>query len=362
MRKVFCKSTEQRKRAFQIYTSIVVDNNIKYVVKEPVFEEGEKHIVNIYDNYHKLSKIYPDEVVECKKSGKNIVFPFAEGKTFEEQIRNKVKLCSDNEWSEVICEWKRLLTGPDDNIINFDNSSNFQRIFGDGEELLNDKALKITNFDCTAENIILTKQGYKFIDYEWVFDFPIPLDFCFFRVLKMFYLKNRSKVSFDELLKKAEIIDQHKIEIYEKMVDRFDLYISYDTQRNIIYENLGKSYKIANMLQSDEKNVVKFISPDFDIKKKSKIVLYGAGEVGSCYYKYLQSGGEYNLVAWVDMKYEKYIKKGYEVEPVDILDTIDFDYILIAIYNDKIAHDIIDELVLNGIPKEKLLWKKPHYV
>lgn len=228
MRKIFCKSTEQRKRAFQIYTSIVVDNNIKYVVKEPVFEEGEKHIVNIYDNYHKLSKIYPDEVVECKKYEKNIVFPFAEGKTLEEQIRNKVKLCSDNEWSEVICEWKRLLTGPDDNIINFDNSSNFQRIFGDGEELLNDKALKITNFDCTAENIILTKQGYKFIDYEWVFDFPIPLDFCFFRVLKMFYLKNRSKVSFDELLKKAEIIDQHKIEIYEKMVDRFDLYISYD--------------------------------------------------------------------------------------------------------------------------------------
>ena len=345
MRKIFCKSTEQ------------------YVVKEPVFEEGKKHSINIYDNYHRLCKIHPGEVVECKKFGKSIIFPFVEGKTFEEQIRDKTQtLDSDNEWSKVICEWKRLLTGPDNNVINFNNGSDFQKIFGDGSELLNDKALKITNFDCTAENIILTKQGYKFIDYEWVFDFPIPLDFCFFRVLKMFYLKNKPKVSFDELLKRAEIISPNKIEVYEKMIDRFDLYISYDAQRDIIYENLGKSYKIANVLQDDEKNVVKFILPDMNIDEKSKIVLYGAGEVGASYYKYLQSGDKYNLVAWVDKKYEKYKKKGYEVESVDILHTVDFDYILIAIYNDKIAHDIIDELVLNGIPKEKILWKKPHYV
>ena len=51
MRKLYYKSTQERRRRFQIYTSIVEDDGKKYAIKEAVFSEGKKHIENIRHNY-----------------------------------------------------------------------------------------------------------------------------------------------------------------------------------------------------------------------------------------------------------------------------------------------------------------------
>lgn len=363
MRKVFCKSTEKRRKKFQIYTLIVDDDNKRYVIKEAVFEEGKSHIADIYSNYRKLCKIYPIEVIGCEKLGDDIVFPFLEGPTFDTILCKKIRSsATGNEWKEMLCEWKQFLIGTTDNIVDFDNSKSFQQIFGNGQQLLNDKALKITNFDCTGENIIITQQGIKFIDYEWVFDFPIPLEFCFFRVLKIFFLKNNSIISFEKLLKMAGILDGNKIELYEQFLDRFDMYVSYEPQQDVLYENLGKIYKTGRVLSLDGELSMKFSFPYNEILEGSKIILYGAGEVGLSYYKYIQANMKYELIAWVDKKYEKYVERGFEVSPIDTIEKKEFDYVLVAVYNDKIAHDIMDELIAKGISKERIIWKKPQYL
>lgn len=363
MRKIFCKSTEQRRRKFQIYTSVVQDDDIRYVIKEAVFDEGKEHIDTIYDNYHILSKLHPGKVVECEKIEDNIRFPFLEGTTFDEILCDKI--CSgidDNDLKQIIKKWEQFLIGKPDNVVPFDNSNSFQQIFGNGYQLFGDKALKITNFDCIGENIIITQQGAHFIDYEWVFDFPIPLELCFFRVLKMFFLKNKHIISFDRLLKMAGIVDVGKIELYEKFLDAFDLYISYDEQLDILYANLGKIYKEGRILATDGETQIKFTFPYNALEEGSKLVLYGAGEVGLSYYRYLQANTKYQLIAWVDKKYEQYVKSGLEVCAVDTIEKKDFDYILIAIYNDKVAHIVMDELEQRGVEKERIIWKKPQYL
>ena len=57
----------------------------------------------------------------------------------------------------------------------------FQSIFGEQEGLEGKEASKMLNIDLTLDNIILEEESGKpqIIDYEWVFPFPIPVDFIF---------------------------------------------------------------------------------------------------------------------------------------------------------------------------------------
>ena len=363
MQKIFCKSTEKRRRKFQIYTSIIQDEGKKYVIKEAVYEDGKAHISTIYNNYNLLSEVHPGKVVKCAMEKDRIVFPYLDGVMYEKILCDIIRSSiSDIELEELLKEWKQLLIGGAENIVEFDNSEQFQILFGNGEQLLGDKALRITNFDCIADNIVMTQHGVCFIDYEWVFDFPIPIDFCFYRLIKIFFLKHKDIVSFERLLKAAGIVDDAKASLYEKLIDHFDMYISYDEQLDIIYANLGKLFKESRILDVDKNEKKKFAFPHKLIKDGSRIILYGAGDVGCSYYSHLQDDSSIQLIAWVDKKYEQYLQRGFDVVAVDQIDKLDFDYILLAIYNDKVAHDIMLELEQRGVAKERIIWEKPQYL
>ncbi len=360
MRKIYCKATEQRRRKFQIYTSIVEDNGERYVTKEAVFEEGKEHISHIFDNYTVLNSLHPGKVVEAKRIEDQIRFPFIEGLQYEEGLEALFASSgAEDRQQRALSEWKQFIIGKEENIVPFDNHQRFQEIFGDGSLLLGDAALKITNFDCIAENIIVTDRGERFIDYEWVFDFPIPLDLCIFRVLQIFSLKNNIPLS--KLLKLSGIEEGEKTEVYEKMLDSFNLYTAYEDGEDILYSGLGKAYKEPKILSNDRDRQLKFEFPDFQIEENCKIILYGAGEVGQSYHKYLKESN-YIPVGWVDKQYKKYEQFGCEVHSVDCLFESEFDYILLAIYNDKTAREIIAELTERGIAEERIIWKKPRHI
>ena len=88
-----------------------------------------------------------------------------------------------------------------------------------------------------------------------------------------------------------------------------------------------------------------------------KVVLYGAGNVGKAYYRYITSDAECVLTAWVD-KNAKYLREVelLPVEDVNSLFTKEYDYIIVAV-NRKVHYvQIREELVLKGIPEEKIVW------
>lgn len=64
-------------------------------------------------------------------------------------------------------------------------------------------------------------------------------------------------------------------------------------------------------------------------------------------------------VLWVDKNQELYSKRGFDVRKVQNIDSVKYDMIYIAIENKKIACEIKEELMLNGIPEEKIVWEKP---
>ena len=54
---------------------------------------------------------------------------------------------------------------------------------------LQDTSYEVSNIDGLFENLMETEDGLYCMDYEWVFDFPIPSGFVRYRNLVYFYYK-----------------------------------------------------------------------------------------------------------------------------------------------------------------------------
>ena len=92
------------------------------------------------------------------------------------------------------------------------------------------------------------------------------------------------------------------------------------------------------------------------VKKNSRIILYGAGDVGQSYYRQLELNEFCQVVKWVDMNYKQYQKWGLEVCSVDDIKRIEFDYIVIAISDYSIVRKIIQSLINEGITEKAIVW------
>ena len=91
------------------------------------------------------------------------------------------------------------------------------------------------------------------------------------------------------------------------------------------------------------------------ISLNSKVVLYGAGELGKKYMRHLQNKEGLEFVACVDPNFEKFNEEEFPVFPVDSLRELEYDYIVITIKNPAKASEVkfkLEELV----SKEKILW------
>lgn len=95
---------------------------------------------------------------------------------------------------------------------------------------------------------------------------------------------------------------------------------------------------------------------DFPIAYASRIVLYGAGNVGKSYFIQIMNLGKYRLVSWVDQQYEKC---GYPVEAPERIQSLDYDAVIIAVLKESIYFSIRDFLKKLGVEEDKIYWKEP---
>ena len=99
-----------------------------------------------------------------------------------------------------------------------------------------------------------------------------------------------------------------------------------------------------------------YLFPYSEVDKDANIILYGAGRVGKAYYTQIEKNHYCNIIAWADKNVNC---KGENMISPDRILELDYNKIVIAIGDRKIADEIIDELVGLGIRKEKLLWINP---
>ncbi len=108
-----------------------------------------------------------------------------------------------------------------------------------------------------------------------------------------------------------------------------------------------------------EARMVRYLyQPQIDMRGK-KIVLYGAGSVGKDYYVQIQASSYSEVVLWTDKKWTDYRESRYIIESPENVSETEFDYLLIAVKNSKLAEEIKCEWIEKGIPKRKILWVEP---
>ena len=91
------------------------------------------------------------------------------------------------------------------------------------------------------------------------------------------------------------------------------------------------------------------------------ILLYGAGSVGKDYYEQLCRYEDIKIVDWVD-KNSKIIDYPYrKVKDLSRIEDVDYDLLLVCVYEYDLARDIIEELALKGIDRAKIIWRKPDW-
>lgn len=245
-----------RKKEYQIKTVIYEENGIVSVIKEPYTKYGENHIYNIYKNYELLKNSAMNLAAPILK-GNVIVFPFIVGESLDEKLIKHVNEEDIKSFKDKIIWFKTMLEK--DELIEFIVTEPFERIFGTDHSFVGSKSLRVSNIDSNFDNLIINSNNeITIIDYEWVFDFPIPLDFILYRSISSFISKYQLPRTFLEAIQDLFVemgITKNLLINFDKMEQNFTSFIGHNTQMYSNYLKNISSYKNSNDIHIFEQEI-----------------------------------------------------------------------------------------------------------
>ena len=183
---IYSKFSNERNRELAIRTDILQDENKKRSVrKTPLFPEGVPHVLHSVEWERRLADKYKDTCISLNhgdKEGNSVRFEYLEGKTLE-TVLDELYLEGDyQELLELFRRYVETIRKANGNK-KFVVTDEFEYIFGSffiNQELT---AADISNIDMVVGNIIIDGDRWNVIDYEWTFDFPVPVNFIIFRTI-----------------------------------------------------------------------------------------------------------------------------------------------------------------------------------
>lgn len=85
-----------------------------------------------------------------------------------------------------------------------------------------------------------------------------------------------------------------------------------------------------------------------------KVIIYSAGTFGQQIWKRIRETKYCEIVGWIDEDYHEYRRCCLDVDPIEVINNITFDYILIATVDFHIANILQKNLLSHGIPDSKI--------
>lgn len=97
-----------------------------------------------------------------------------------------------------------------------------------------------------------------------------------------------------------------------------------------------------------------YLYPYPNVKKGSDIVVYGAGKLGYKIVEALAKSKDYNIVAWVDQSTNRLTIQNYKIVSLNDIHQMEYDFIIIAIFNYDTVKKVKQNLLEKGIPERKI--------
>lgn len=91
-----------------------------------------------------------------------------------------------------------------------------------------------------------------------------------------------------------------------------------------------------------------------NVNNGARIVVYGAGKIGNCLVQNLSKTDKYSVVLWVDQNLNRPTVPGYTISSRDVIFSVDYDFVVVAILNAVVAEEVKHSLIQDGIPEEKI--------
>lgn len=229
---IYAKYNRTRKPEFQIRTSILEEDGRRYVEKTALDSAGSWHILSFDKKYGQLRDFNPAvRVLEPKLSadGRTVRFDFLNGITLAEKLGREIK--DGKAPLDAIREaMKVLFEVGQDRIRPFAVTPEFIEVFGE-IPAVSDISYQVSNIDGLFENLMIVDQGWQenlyCLDYEWVFDFPVPAGFVQYRNLAYFYYKYQGLLDYaglDDYLEEFSI-NRQMAALYASMEQSFQSYV-----------------------------------------------------------------------------------------------------------------------------------------
>lgn len=234
----YTRFSMERGKQYQIRTDLYP----KQVVKKALWEQGKEHIQKMARLEQGLSEfcskmrildkeVAVNRLLDCKED--TISFAFEKGESLEGILDRMLEQRQTEKASDIllsVCkQFEKLADGN-----SFETTDQFKEIFGyeeDWEDCLKETtSLPLTDIDFVCQNILVDEK-ITLIDYEWSFDFPIPVFYMVYRFL-YFYLeaKNREGAGLLELkaLYEKAGLNKKQIQISMQMETHFQQYVQAD--------------------------------------------------------------------------------------------------------------------------------------
>ena len=314
------KFNNDRKSKYRIQTVIYNGENGRIVRKKGLTPEAQVHLEQMCSNRNLLQQIYPEcTFCDANIGDEGVCFEYLEGECYSEQYELAIKR-KDKELFKALLKRQAeiILSCNETNKSIFNETPEFIKIFGNGSAFKGQRALNIVNFEFTSHNMLLNSKYGKcgVIDYEYVFDFPVPVDLLLYHcviktnmwtitgfselltVQEMLEILNIS-TSFENLEKSWTLFDQHygRSEIAEaklKYIKNKDNISELKNKTqimqqeivgnknyiNILTENLGKQQEYIKTLSENLKEQQNYIEAQkLDIVAKNCNLLKAQQEI-----------------------------------------------------------------------------------
>ena len=266
----YMKYNRTRREEFQLKT-MILGGAARRVEKSALSEEGAEHIRHFTAQYealsaqHKFLRYLKGE----KTDGGAIEFPYLTGRTLSARLTDEIQ----NGQTPVALIQQTidvLLAAEEGDIEPFAPTEAFAGVFGkETMETLSaavrpDRApdagwdvpcFHVSNIDLLFENVLLTDDANYCLDYEWVFDFPIPIDYIRYRILFYAYRQFKSLLkdcqTLTEWLGEFGITPEAEI-LYDAMERNFQYYVHGENQVLYLENYLVKPRSAKGFAEMDE--------------------------------------------------------------------------------------------------------------
>lgn len=139
-------------------------------------------------------------------------------------------------------------------------------------------------------------------------------------------------------------------ETVENAIDQSD----YD-RKNLRKKN--KLFMFHTLMLKEYKEIIKlehnFLFPFPKITKGSKVLIYGAGQLGKQIYSVIKDSTDYKISGIADKNWKLYKEQGIDVISPEKIFEREFDYVIIAITYVNVKEQVKKSLIEWGIPADK---------